>query len=67
MVVFYYHFIGFVSFNDRSIGVPGNAGLKDQTMALKWIKDNCTHFGGDPENISEFEDNSTGLGFREGK
>lgn len=48
-------FTGFVSFNDREIGIPGNAGLKDQVMALKWIKDNCTHFGGDPENISKLK------------
>lgn len=47
------HFTGFASFNDQDIGIPGNAGLKDQAMALKWIKENCTHFGGDPENISE--------------
>lgn len=47
------HFAGFVSFNDQEIGIAGNAGLKDQTMALKWVKENCSHFGGDPENISE--------------
>lgn len=53
MLLFSGHFTGFVSFNDQDIAIPGNAGLKDQTMALKWIKENCTHFGGDPENISE--------------
>lgn len=46
-------FSGFLSFKDPEIGISGNAGLKDQTMALKWIKDNCMHFGGDPENISK--------------
>lgn len=44
--------IGFASFKDPELGIPGNAGLKDQTLALKWIKENCQHFGGDPENIS---------------
>lgn len=44
--------IGFASFKDPELGIPGNAGLKDQVMALKWIKENCSHFGGDPENIS---------------
>lgn len=44
---------GFVSFNDPELGVPGNASFKDQTMAMKWIKENCMRFGGDPNNISE--------------
>lgn len=44
---------GFVTFNDPELGIPGNASLKDQTMAMKWIKENCRHFGGDPNNISE--------------
>lgn len=45
--------VGFVTFNDRELGIPGNAGLRDQVMALKWIKENCMYFGGDPDNISE--------------
>uniref|UniRef100_A0A336LXX1 Carboxylic ester hydrolase n=1 Tax=Culicoides sonorensis TaxID=179676 RepID=A0A336LXX1_CULSO len=44
--------IGFLSLKDPKVGVPGNAGLKDQTMALKWIKENIMHFGGDPNKIT---------------
>lgn len=44
---------GFLSLEDPELGIAGNAGLKDQTLALKWVKENCSHFGGDPENISK--------------
>lgn len=29
---------GFLSLKDPKLEVPGNAGLKDQTMALNWVK-----------------------------
>lgn len=43
---------GFLSTgNDR---IPGNNGLKDQNMTLKWTKENIHNFGGDPDSITIF-------------
>ena len=35
-------------------GVPTNIGIRDQIAALKWVKDNISSFGGDPENVTIF-------------
>ncbi|VBB32262.1 unnamed protein product [Acanthocheilonema viteae] len=41
--------LGFISTGDGVI--PGNNGLWDQILALKWVKLNARAFGGDPENV----------------
>ncbi|NWU65083.1 CEL lipase, partial [Pterocles burchelli] len=44
--------LGFLSTGDANM--PGNYGLKDQHMAIAWVKRNIKAFGGDPENITIF-------------
>jgi carboxylesterase type B len=41
---------GFFSTGDRN--APGNYGLKDMIMALRWVRSNIANFGGDPNNVS---------------
>ncbi|CAG4959080.1 unnamed protein product [Parnassius apollo] len=42
--------LGFLSTGDEVI--PGNAGLKDQSLALQWVKNNIIMFGGNPDSIT---------------
>lgn len=43
-----------MSFSDPSLGIPGNAGIKDIVLALKWIRANVGSFNGDANNITLF-------------
>ncbi|XP_055627029.1 acetylcholinesterase-like [Toxorhynchites rutilus septentrionalis] len=44
--------LGFLSF--PSAGIVGNAGLKDQLLVFRWIRENISQFCGDPDNVTVF-------------
>ncbi|XP_045764282.1 acetylcholinesterase-like [Maniola jurtina] len=48
--------IGFLSLETPE--APGNAGLKDQVAALRWIQNNIAKFGGDPNSVTLFGESS---------
>jgi len=42
--------LGFMCLPDDEIA--GNMGLLDQNLALKWVNDHITYFGGDPDRVT---------------
>lgn len=52
------HVFGFLCLPSQ--GISGNAGLKDQQMALEWVHENISSFNGDQDRICLFGESAGG-------
>ncbi|KAF9925959.1 hypothetical protein FBU30_004344 [Linnemannia zychae] len=59
--------LGFLERVDAGISrstLPGNQGVRDMLMALKWVQDNIDSFGGDKSKVTVFGESAGGHAVR---
>ena len=52
---------GFLASNELNSTGGLNAGLKDQRLAIQWVKENVAAFGGDPNKITIWGESAGGI------
>jgi para-nitrobenzyl esterase len=55
---FGYLYLGDIS--GEEFAISSNAGMQDIVMALEWVRENITSFGGDPNNVTLFGESGGG-------
>ncbi|EPS38636.1 hypothetical protein H072_7593 [Dactylellina haptotyla CBS 200.50] len=55
---------GFLATDKQGAGITGNYGIGDQITALKWVRANIAHFGGDPDRITISGDSAGAMSVR---
>lgn len=65
LVVSFNYRLGILGFGEWSefpgLGGVSNAGLRDQLLALQWVRDHIADFGGDPGNVTVFGESAGGM------
>jgi para-nitrobenzyl esterase len=62
VVVTFNYRLGVLGFlNTRRLEGSVNLGLQDQLMALEWVRDHISAFGGDPNNVTLFGESAGGF------
>lgn len=53
-------YLDFTAYSSSERSFTSNLGLRDQVALLRWVRDNISGFGGDPENVTVFGESAGG-------